>query len=216
MHGYIYVLVFLRPLVMRTIPLLSLKGRNFFRRAYPREKLDDIIARISADHEMLYVSDEDGIERNKPQLDIAREICDEMPMMYEAGIRFGQNVIDVIIAGAEKAVVGTATLASLDELRGAFKLSENIILKADYRDGILGSDPLIGGRAFLDLSRDVLDIGIQEIVVPRVLAEEASRVKKDLGFTLGVFAPLAEESRMADLGIDYIITEDLGSIDGDE
>lgn len=186
------------------------------RRAYSGADLDDIISRLSSNHEMLYVSDEDGIERNKPQLDLAREICDEIPTLYEAGVRFSQNVIDVIITGAEKAVVGTATLASLDELRGAFKLSENIILKADYRDGILGSDPMIGGRAFLDLSRDVLDIGIQEIVVPHALAGEASRAKKELGFTLGVFAPLAEESRMADLGIDYIITEDLGSIDRDE
>ena len=201
---------------MKAIPHLSLRGRTLLRRAYSGADLDDIISRLSSNHEMLYVSDEDGIERNKPQLDLAREICDEIPTLYEAGVRFSQNVIDVIITGAEKAVVGTATLASLDELRGAFKLSENIILKADYRDGILGSDPMIGGRAFLDLSRDVLDIGIQEIVVPHALAGEASRAKKELGFTLGVFAPLAEESRMADLGIDYIVTEDLGSNDGNE
>lgn len=216
MHGYIYLLVILRPLVMRVIPHLSLRSRTFLRRSYSRSELEEIVSRLSAKHEMIYVSDEDGIEKNKPQLDLAREICDEIPTMYEAGVRYGQNVIDVIIAGAERAVVGTATLADLDELRGAFKLSENIILKADYRDGIIGSDPLIGGRAFLDLSRDVLDIGIGEIIVPRVLAEEASRAKKELGFTLGVFAQLAEESRMADLGIDYIVTESLGSIDGDE
>lgn len=201
---------------MKTIPHLRIKGRTFLKRAHPRGELVDFVERLSSEHEMLYVSDEDGVERNKPQLDLAREICDEIPTMYEAGVRFAPNVIDVIIAGAEKAVVGTATLADLDELRGAFKLSENIILKADYRDGILGSDPLIGGRAFLDLSRDVLDIGIDEMVVPRALAEEASRAKKELGFTLGVFAPLADKSRMADLGFDYVVTEDLGSMGGDE
>ncbi len=201
---------------MKVIPHLSLRGRTLLKRAYPRTEWEAMIGRISSDHEMLYVSDEDGIERNKPQLDLAREICDEVPTMYEAGVRFGQNVIDVIIAGAEKAVVGTATLADLEELRAAFKLSENVILKADYRDGILGSDASIGGRAFIELSRDVLDIGVTEIVVPLALAGEASAAKKELGLTLGVFAPLAEESRMADLGFDYIITEDLGSIDGDE
>lgn len=201
---------------MKTVPHLSLRGRTLLRRAYPRAQWEEIISRISSEHEMLYVSDEDGIERNKPQLDLAREICDEIPTIYEAGVRYGHNVIDVIIAGAEKAVVGTATLASIDELRTAFKLSENIILKADYRDGILGSDPSLGGRAFLDLSRDVLDIGIGEMVVPLALAREASRAKEEHGFILGVFAPKAEASRMADLGVDYIVTEDLGSIDGDE
>ncbi|MEW5748441.1 MAG: HisA/HisF-related TIM barrel protein [Candidatus Thermoplasmatota archaeon] len=201
---------------MRIIPHLSLRGRTVLRRAYPRAEWEELISRISAENEMLYVSDEDGIERNKPQLDLAREICDEVPTMYEAGVRHGQNVIDVIIAGAEKAVVGTATLADLDELRTAFKLSENIILKADYRDGILGSDPSLGGRAFLDLSRDVLDIGIGEMVVPLPLASEAARAKEEHGFVLGVFAPKAEQSRMADLGFDYMVTEDLGSIDDDE
>ena len=201
---------------MKTIPHLSLRGRTFLRRAYPQTELDDLLSQISSKYETLYVSDEDGIEKNKPQLDLARQVCDEIPTMYEAGVRYGHNVIDVIITGAEKAVVGTATLTNLDELRGAFKLSENIILKADYRDGILGSDPSIGGRAFFDLSRDVLDIGINEMIVPRVLAEEASKAKGELGFTLGVFASLADASRMADLGFDYIVTEDLGSIDRDE
>jgi len=216
MQGYIYLLAFQRLLAMKVIPHLSLRGRTVLRRAYPRAEFDEMIERLSRDAEVLYVSDEDGIVRNRPQLDLARVICDEIPTMYESGVRFGQNVIDVIIAGAEKVVVGTETLADLEELRAAFKLSENIILKADYRDGILGSDPSIGGRAFLELSRDVLDIGMNEIVVPRALAEEASVAKKELGLTLGVFAPLAEESRMADLGFDYIITEDLGSIDEDE
>ena len=201
---------------MKAIPHLRLKGRTMFRRAYPRGEWDALIERLSTEHELLYLSDEDGIERNKPQLDLAREICDEVPVVYEAGVRFAPNVIDAIIAGAEKVSVGTATLADLDELRGAFKLSENIILKADYRDGILGSDASLGGRAFIDLSRDALDIGVGEMVVPRALATEASRAKEELGFTLGVFAPKAEESRMADLGFDYIVTEDLGSIDSDE
>lgn len=216
MHVYIYVLGLQRHPVMRAIPHLRLKGRTMFKRAYPRGEFSELIERLSSEHEMVYVSDDDGIQRNKPQLDLAREVCDELPTLYEAGVRHGQNVIDVIIAGAEKAVVGTATLESLDELRIAFKLSENIILKADYRDGILGSDPLIGGRAFLDLSRDVMDLGVSEMVVPRALARDASRAKGELGFTLGVFAAAAEASRMADLGVDYIVTEDIGSIDGDE
>ncbi len=38
-------------------------------------------------------------------------------MMYEGGVRFGQNVIDMLITGAEKAVVGTATIVSLDDLQ---------------------------------------------------------------------------------------------------
>jgi uncharacterized protein related to proFAR isomerase len=182
------------------------------RKAYPKGALEAIVSKAADDNEALYLSDEDGIARNKPQLDLARRVCDEIPTIYEAGVRYGQNVIDVIIAGADRAVLGTGTLTDLDELRVAFKLSENITLKADYRDGILASGSSRGGRAFLALARDVLDTGVSDIIVPFEVAKEASQAKKELGFTLGVFAPVAEKSRMADLGVDYIVTEDLGSM----
>jgi len=166
--------------------------------------------------ERLYVADEDGIAKNKPQLDVVQELCDEIPTMYEGGVRFANNVIDMLITGAEKAVVGTATLASLDELGGAFKLSENITLKVDYRDGIVSFDPAIAGRAFLDLSRDARRIGVSDIIVPMKLVEEAVAAKRELGFTLGVFASVSERTNMEALGVDYIVSEDFGSMVSDE
>jgi uncharacterized protein related to proFAR isomerase len=208
--------VFNAILSMKIIPHLSLRGRSVLRKAYTRDELEEIVSKIADKNEALYLSDEDGILRNKPQLDLARRICDEIPTMYEAGVRFGQNVIDVLVTGAERAVLGTSSLTDLDELRVAFKLSENITLKADYRDGILASGPSYGGRAFLALSRDVVDLGVSDIIVPKEAAGEASLAKKELGFTLGVFAPVAEKSRMAELGVDYMITQDIGSVGGDE
>ena len=166
--------------------------------------------------EKLYVADDDGIGKNKPQLDVVQELCDEIPTLYEGGVRVSNNVIDMLITGAEKAVVGTATLVSLDELRGAFKLSDNITLKVDYRDGIVSSDPSIAGRAFLDLSRDLRSTGVSDIIVPTPLAQEAATAKGELGFTLGVFAPVSERTRMEALGVDYIVSEDFGSMVSDE
>lgn len=166
--------------------------------------------------EKLYIADDDGISRNKPQLDVVQELCDEIPTLYEGGVRYASNVIDMLITGAEKAVVGTATLASLEDLRGAFKLSENITLKVDYRDGIVSFDPAIAGRAFLDLSRDARSIGVSDMIVPKELAEDAAAAKSELGFTLGVFASVSERAKMEALGADYIVSEDFGSMVTDE
>lgn len=176
----------------------------------------EFASKLSDEYELAYLADDDGIARNKPQLDIAQEFCDEIPTLYEGGVRFSQNVIDMLIAGAESAVIGTSTLVSLEELRGAFKLSENITFKVDFRDGIVSFDPQIAGRAFLDISRDVMEIGISRIIVPGSLAEEASRAKRELAFDLGVFAPVSERRRMEALGVDYIVSEDFGSLVGDE
>ena len=171
---------------------------------------------MSNKFERAYVSDIDGLEKNKPQLDVVQEFCDEIPTIYEGGVRFGSNVIDMLITGAEKAVIGTATLTSLEELRGAFKLSDNIVFKVDFRDGIVSFDPNIAGQDFLALARDVRGIGVSEIIVPAELASDAAKAKGELGFSLGVIAHLSERAQYESLGVDYIVSEDFGSQDGDE
>ncbi|OGS42914.1 MAG: hypothetical protein A3K67_06455 [Euryarchaeota archaeon RBG_16_62_10] len=174
--------------------------------------MSELASKLSDNFERAYVADEDGISRNRPQLDIVQEVCDEIPTWYEGGARFGSNVIDLLITGAERAVVGTATLAAFEELRKAFMLSENITLKVDYRDGIVSFDPSVAGRAFLDLSRDVRGVGIADIIVPNSLANEAAAAKRELGFCLGVFASVDERARLEALGADYVVAEDYGRL----
>ncbi len=197
---------------MRILPYIRLEGRTRLHRSYPRGSMSEFASRLAGRFDMVYVADEDGILRNRPRLDVAREICDELPTLYEGGVRNAQGVIDLLVAGAEKAVVGTATLADLDELRTAFKLSENITFKADFRDGIVSFDGHIAGRALLDLTRDVREIGVTDIVVPLSLVEEALAAKRALGITLGVMAPVAERARLDAKGADYIVAEDYGSL----
>lgn len=180
--------------------------------------MTELSERLSESYGLIYVFDEDGISKNKPQLDLAREICEEVPALYEGGVRFAQNVIDMLITGAERAVIGTATLANLDELRGAFKLSENITFKvdSDNQDGILSFDKQIARRAFHDLARDVHEIGVREIVVPRSLARDGVAAKRKLGFSLGVQASVRESSALEALGVDFIVASDYGSMGKDE
>ena len=201
---------------MIVIPYIELEGRTALRPSYARDEMTEFASKLSDRFEKLYVADLDGIGRNRPQLDIAREICEEIPTLYEGGVRFSSNVIDMLITGAEKCVIGTATLRSFDDMRGAFKLSENITLKVDFRDGIVSFDPHTAGRAFLDLSRDMTEIGVSDIIVPKELAMEAAAAKKELGFSLGVFAPVDERSNMERLGADYIVSGDYGRMMGNE
>src|SRR5512136_463506 len=111
---------------MIAVPLINLKGRTLITRSYPPGYISKLASELSEKFEKVYVADLDGIQKNKPQLDVVQEICDELPTMYEGGVRFASNVIDMLITGADRAVIGTSTLSSLEDLRGAFKLSENI------------------------------------------------------------------------------------------
>jgi uncharacterized protein related to proFAR isomerase len=201
---------------MKIVPYVSIEGRTFFYRPQTRSSLRELGSKLSDKFEKVYVADRDGISRNRPQLDVVQGICDELPTLYEGGVRFAQNVIDMLITGAERAVVGTATLVSLNDLRGAFKLSDNITLKVDFRDGIVSFDPSIAGRDFLALAQEVRAIGVVDMIVPKDLAAEAGRAKSELGFSLGVFASVSDRSRMESIGADYIVSEDFGSLVGDE
>jgi len=201
---------------MNIVPLLRLKGRALLKPSYAKGELSALGSKLSDKYGRVYVIDIEGVERNKPQLDAVQELCDEIPTLYEGGVRYGVNIIDMLVTGAEKAVIGTATLTSTEELRVAFKLSDNIILKVDFRDGIVSFDPSIAGRDFLALAREVKDIGVAEIIVPPSLAREAARHKRELGFTLGVIAPTTERSLYEPLGVDYLVSEDVGGLDGDE
>lgn len=199
---------------MIVVPYVELLGRTLTKRAYSHKEMSAFASKLSDEFEKLYLVDLDGISRNKPQLDVAREVCEEIPTFYEGGVRFANNVIDMLITGADKAVIGTATLAGFNELRDAFKLSENITFKADIRDGIVSFDPQIAGRAFLDLSRDVREIGITEMFVPLSLADQASQAKEVHGFSLGVFAPMSERPNLERLGVDYIVSTDYEKLVG--
>jgi uncharacterized protein related to proFAR isomerase len=201
---------------MIVVPYIKLESRSLLKPAYAKGELSELGSKLSDKFEKVYVADLDGLNKNKPQLDVVQEICDEIPTLYEGGVRYGGNVIDLLITGAERAVVGTATLVSLEDLRGAFKLSENITFKVDFRDGIVSFDRQISGRAFLHLLREVREIGVSDFVVPEALARDAVAAKNELGFTLGVFAPVAQRSNYESLGVDYIVSEDFGSMDGDE
>jgi len=204
------------PPAMKVVPYIVIKGRTLTRRSHPRGEMSELASKLADRFDSVYVADEDGIFRNKPQLDVAREVCDEISTTYEAGVRFGQNVIDVFVAGADRAVVGSSTLMGLDELKRAFKLSEDITFKVDFRDGIVGFDENIAGRAFLDLARDVAEIGVTDLVVPESLAREAAAAKSKLGFSLGVLASAADRRSLESAGVDYIVCEDYGRLMDDE
>ena len=77
-----------------------------------------------------------GIERNRPNLTILRRFEGE-DLWVDAGIRFADSVVDVLVAGAERVVVGTKTLRSLSELEEARELTENLVPLLDFVDGKL-------------------------------------------------------------------------------
>lgn len=100
----------------------------------------DPISLIEWAHEAygrVILEDLDAIFGRIPHLDLLRRI-EKLDVWVDGGIRFSENVMDVLVAGGSKAVVGSKTLQSFDELEKALKLTKNIILQIDYCNQIMG------------------------------------------------------------------------------
>jgi len=149
------------------MPLLLLKGRTAMRKEYSKKEISSLSKSLRGKNfEKLYILDIDGIERNKPQLDIVQSLCNDFSISYEAGPRKGANVIDMVVAGADRVYMGTYCLASLDEVGTAMALTEGIGLKIDWNDGLLGRGKGIEKGSVADIIRGAMDRGVKDIVAP--------------------------------------------------
>ncbi len=117
---------------------------------------------------LFYIVDERGVARNKPRLQIIRECAGAVPVWIDPGIRYADNIIDFIIAGAGAVVLNTETLRSLDELEEAVELSPNLIfvLAIEPRSGkICSPDRYIQGEDPRALLAEAQRVGVRRVAL---------------------------------------------------
>ena len=157
------------------IPMIVLQGRSALRKEYSNRALTELSKELrKRGFESIYLVDRDGIEKNRPQLDLVQSLSDDFTILYEGGPRSSANIIDMIIAGAEIAYLGTSTLSSLEEIELAHSLTDSLGLKVDWDDGILGYGDGIEGRGLEDLLREGVEFGATDIVVPSTIIDRSA------------------------------------------
>jgi len=182
------------------MPLLLLKGRTAIRREYSKKELTSISKSLRGrNFEKLYVLDVDGIERNKPQLDIVQSLCNDFSISYEAGPRMGANVIDLVVAGADMVYMGTYCLASLDEIEVAMSFTEGIGFKIDWNDGLQGRGKGIKGASLSEVVQGAIRYGAKDIVAPVEIVGKVKGAIGDSGAVLRAMADRPGDEKMTDL-----------------
>jgi phosphoribosylformimino-5-aminoimidazole carboxamide ribonucleotide (ProFAR) isomerase len=127
-------------------------------------KINEVIEKLSEEHEKLLITDLSGVRRDRPQLDLLKSISTKMELWVDPGTRYGTGVIDVLVSGADNVVIGTKTLRGLSELEKACELSENIIIDINYDDGIVSPDKEIQDTPIPILAEKVREIGIKTLI----------------------------------------------------
>ena len=114
---------------------------------------------------IVYMLDINGLKGNSPQLKILRKLSEVAEIWLDAGIMFGDNIIDFFIAGAERVVLGSKTIDCLDELKDANDLSENIMFGLDLdHNKVVGCDGSVTNLPPIELINKVVKIGIKKVV----------------------------------------------------
>ncbi len=121
---------------------------------------------MSPTYPFLYFADLDGLEENDPQLEYIQELSREMPLWVDSGVRKSDQAIDVLVAGAQKAVLSSAYLRGPKELRRTWKLSPEVVFEVETVEGRLGKvDPGWETVDPLEIIRIAREVGVQSVVV---------------------------------------------------
>jgi hypothetical protein len=114
----------------------------------------------------IYIVDLDGIEHNRPQLDYLQEIARDTETWVDAGIRTADQAIDILITGARRAVISSARMQSMKEVRRTWKLSQDLAFEIETRDLIVQTrNPEWATAALPEIVRAVREIGLSDIVL---------------------------------------------------
>jgi len=165
----------------------------------------DVVDHLSRDYSLLYVVDLDGIERIDPQLDYLQELSRDIPLWVDAGVRTADQAIDILVAGARRAVLSSAYLRGPKELRRAWKLTTELVFELElFGPNLSTVDPGWEQRDPYALLQFVREVGVDHFVVsPRETDPDWSMIHQlsSLGRTWvdGTFTP-SEASRLGPSG----------------
>lgn len=126
----------------------------------------DVVDRLAKDYSLLYVADLDGIERQDPQLDYLQEISRDMTMWVDGGVRTAEQAIDILVAGARRAVLSSAYLRGPRQLKRAWRLSTELVFELEFEAGHLAlADPSWQTTDPLEVTRMVREVGPDHVIV---------------------------------------------------
>lgn len=121
---------------------------------------------LFARYRRLYVVDLEGVERGRPQFEFLQEIGRGQDMWVDAGPRNAEEVTDVLVSGASRAVLSTTTLSGAREIARSLKLTSELVMEIAWEDpAIVARDPKLASAKVEQLAQEVRERGIPEVVL---------------------------------------------------
>lgn len=117
------------------------------------------------DSDVVFILDIDGIEANRPDLNLITKMSSHKELWVDAGSLTCGGAADVLISGAAMVVVGTKSVSNLKHLEEAIELSENVIFSLDYDDGIVTGDKKVKAMSVDELLTKAHELGVRKAML---------------------------------------------------
>lgn len=124
-------------MVLEVIPVLRLLGRSAVFQSgkiYKRIKRKPVELVKELSQPKIYVLDLNGILKNKPELEVIKKLSQVKALWVDAGVKRPNDLIDMLVAGAEEVVINLSTLNSIENLEYCIELSSNLVLSVEYNE----------------------------------------------------------------------------------
>jgi len=116
---------------MDIVPLIYIKNRKLLG-AVEGKTLSINELPESSDGETVYVKDFDGIEKNVPNLNIYQKLSDKHNMWIDAGPRTFGDVVDIVMAGANRITI-TGNLFPMKDVPNIKEVTDSMVYaNADF------------------------------------------------------------------------------------
>ena len=126
----------------------------------------NVLDALTPQYPRVYLVDLDGVEHNDPQLEYLQEISRDVPIWVDAGVRSADGAIDILVAGAEMAVLSNSYIQGPRELKRAWRLSTEIVFEIEIVErSPAPGNPAWGAPDVVSLAAAARAVGPQTVVL---------------------------------------------------
>jgi len=173
------------------------------------EDLKTVARRFSRDWDGLYLVDLEGLQGNRPDVTLLQEIAGRVHVWADSGPRVSEDVMDMIMAGAQQVTMRHHTANGPDDVRDAVQMTENVALGLEFED-----QSLVENRSWPATPPELVELA-KDLHIPIVVVDHSRA-----GTSTGIDRSVAWHARNHDPGAflaggissqrDLDVLEDLG------
>ncbi len=116
-------------------------------------------------YDRIYLLDIDAIESYRLQTDVIHRLSIWKEVWVDTAPRDIATITDAYIAGADRVVVSTKRMPSLELLKASISLSDRIIFTVDHKDGVISPSKHIASLGIDGLIDRALELGVETVVI---------------------------------------------------